>query len=296
MNGNKARVVVMVAAVSLVVALLLTLSTVLARPPANPSADPALPGVITYQGYLTDKNTGQPVADARYDMLFAIYDDDNPAVTTPLWSQNFAGTEGVQVRSGQFSVLLGSSAAPFPQDLFSGQSLWLGVQVGTDPEMEPRTQFTSVPYALTAETLRAQTAYISVPAAAFQPETDSLGYGLSGSGLFSGWIGTPGDFYAPVLLPHGSTVTTMTFYFLDAVVEDVTVKLYRYDLVADQMYPMAEASSSTTGVGSDYDDSISDAQIDNASNAYYLCATFDAPDSYLQLRAVVIEYTFDGPH
>jgi hypothetical protein len=298
MNGNKARLVVMVAAVSLFVALLPTLSTVLARPPALSSADAALPGVITYQGYLTDKSTGQPVADARYDMLFAIYDDDDPAVTTPLWSQNFAGIEGVQVHKGQFTVLLGSSVAPFPQDLFNGQNLWLGVRVGTDPEMEPRTRFTSVPYALTAETLRAQTAYISVPAAAFQPITDSLGYVFGDYGLFSGGSGAPDVFYAPVLLPHGSTVTKMTLYFIDNLGEDVTVELYRYDLVALQVYPMAEASSSDTptGVGSNYDDSISYAQIDNASNAYYLRASFPAPVSDLQLRAVVIEYTTGGAH
>jgi hypothetical protein len=341
MKITKARFVVTIIAVAMVLALLPTLSTVASRTLFSPGTAPPLPGMITYQGRLVDKSTGNLVADGVYDMVFSIYDDPDPAVTTPLWSQKFAGVQGVAIQDGQFTVMLGGVPAPFPLDLFAGQPLWLGIQVGADPEMEPRTRLASVPYASTAETLRAggttsesmagtvykfsntdpagyalvsegrfhvqgdahvegaltwatQTGHISIPAAAFEAGSDLFTYYNDGGNLYSTY-GT--NFFAPVQLPDGSTVTKVTFYFYDdTAAGNVTATLYRLDLGFGVVYSMASVTSSDGGYGSDYDDSISYAQVDNESNAYYLYAAFGAYDADLQVRAVVIEYEFTRPY
>ena len=331
----------LVIAVVVVLAFLPMLSTAAARPLASPSTAPPLPGMITYQGYLIDKGTGEPVANGKYDMVFSIYDDPDPAVITPLWSQTFAGASGVVVQDGQFTVMLGGVPAPFPRDLFSGQNLWLGVQVGTDAEMDPRTRLTSVPYASTAETLRAggttsedmtgtlykfanadpagyalvsegrfhvqgdahvegtltwatRTSQISIPAAAFEPGADTFQYHNNGSNLYTDY---GANYFAPVNLPDGCTVTKVTFYFDDdTVAGNATMSLYRLDLGSNLVYPMAEAESSDGGYGSDYDDTISYAQVDNSANSYYLYATFGTTGIDLQVKAVVIEYEFTRPY
>lgn len=341
MSRKNLRLSVMVFAAAIVLALLPMLSAVAARPLVSPSTAPPLPNILTYQGHLIDKGTGEPVADGKYDMVFAIYDDPDPAVTTSLWSQTFAGTLGVIVQDGQFTAVLGGVPAPFPQDLFSGQNLWLGVQVGTDAEMDPRTRLTGVPYASTAETLRAggttsedmtgtlykfanadpagyalvsegkfhvqgdahvegtltwaaRTGRIAVSAAAFQPGVDTFQYHNNGSNLYTDY---GANYFAPVQLPDGSTVTKVTFYFDDdTVAGNATVHLYRLDLGSNLVYPMAEVESSDGGYGSDYDDTISYAQVDNSANAYYLYAVFGTTGIDLQVKAVVVEYEFTRPY
>lgn len=324
-----------------VLSLVLLIPTVAARSALNSTTAPALPDMLTYQGLLIEKNTGGPVADGKYDMVFSIYDDPDPAVTTYLWTQTFSGVLGIQVRDGQFTTILGGTPAPFPQDLFNGQPLWLGVQIGTDPEMEPRTKLTSVPYASTAETLRAggttsedmagtlykfanadpggyalvsegqfhvegdahvegtltwatRTSRISIPAAAFEPGADTFQYHNNGSNLYTDY---GANYFAPVNLPDGSTVTKVTFYFDDDTSAGlVTMNLYRLDLDNNLVYPMATITSVDGGYGSDYDDTISYAQVDNSSNTYYLYAAFGTTGIDLQVKAVVIEYEFTRPY
>ena len=54
------------------------------------------------------------------------------------------------LQGGQFSVLLGQVTSLDAID-WGAQSLWLSVQVGTDPELTPRQRITSVPLAIHAE-------------------------------------------------------------------------------------------------------------------------------------------------
>lgn len=341
MNRKRILVPGMIAAAAIVVSLTFAFSSTAALPSASTSTTAALPGTITYQGHLMDVSTGEPVADGLYDMVFSIYDDPDPAVTTPLWSQAFAGAQGVSVRGGQFSVGLGGGLDPFPIDLFNGQQLWLGVQVGTDSEMEPRTRLTSVPYALTAEELRAggttsediagtlykfanadpagyalvsegrfhvqgdahvegtltwasRTGHISIPAAAFVPGVYTFQYYNSGSNLYSTY---GANYFAPVNLPDGCTVTKVTFYFDDAAAGgDVTMYLRRHDFGFDLGYTMAEITSADGGYGNDYDDTISYSQIDNESNTYFLYAVFGTTGIDLQVKSVTIEYEFTRPY
>jgi hypothetical protein len=323
-------------AVTLVLGLLIP--TVVAGPSASLSLAPPLPGQLTYQGQLLDKSSGSPVPDAKYDLAFAIYDD--PSTGTMIWSQAFTGAQGVQVIGGQFTVILGGAPSPFPSNLFSGEPRWLGVTVGTDAEMTPRTKLVSVPFALRAEALRAggatsedmastlykfenndpggyalvaegrfhvqgdahvegtlswatRTGYISVPAAAFEPGADTFQYHNNGSNLYTDY---GANFFAPVNLPDGSTVTKVTFYYYDDTATDnVAMSLRRYDLGAHLGYIMAETSSSDGGYGDDYDDSISYAQIDNQANTYYLYAAFGTTGSNLKVLTVVIEYEYTKP-
>jgi hypothetical protein len=94
------------------------------------------------------------VVDGEYVILFRIYDNDSNGNT--LWSSIAA----VQVTDGLFSYLLGSDNL-IPDSLANYDSLWLGVKVGVDPELTPRTRLVSVSYAykaLVAETAELATA------------------------------------------------------------------------------------------------------------------------------------------
>ena len=100
------------------------------------------PNLINYQGYLTDPDTGIPVADGAYQMAFAIYDTDTGV--DPVWSE----TKSVQVEDGLYAVLLGS-ITPLTLGIFDGTEKYLGVTVGSS-EMLPRKRIVSVAYALVA--------------------------------------------------------------------------------------------------------------------------------------------------
>lgn len=121
------------------------------------SAIAEVPQVISYQGRLLGSG-GSPVPDGPQLIQFIIYDDSTGG--SALWTSGFHSTS---VEDGLFSVLLGASPhPPLPDNLFGGDffspdtARWLGIQVGVDPEISPRTKFTSSAYAYQA--LRADTA------------------------------------------------------------------------------------------------------------------------------------------
>jgi len=112
-----------------------------------------VPNVASYQGRLTD-NAGDPVADGAYLVKFSIY--DAAAGGTELWTSNF---QNVTTEDGLFTYDLGSNV-PLPDDLFTDAERWLGITVGVDPEITPRTRLTSQAYAHHA--LRADTADVAL--------------------------------------------------------------------------------------------------------------------------------------
>jgi hypothetical protein len=118
-----------------------------------------VPGSINYQGRLTD-NLDSPVPDSTYEMAFKIYGSE--AGTDELWS---SGPVDVLVINGLFNVKLGSSPMiSFPDDLFSsGISRYLGITIGIEPELTPRTLLTSGAY--TFHALHADTADYALAAA-----------------------------------------------------------------------------------------------------------------------------------
>ncbi len=99
----------------------------------------ATPSLVSYQGRLTDLS-GTPVADGNYSVAFTVYDASTGG--TALWTE----TQNVATVGGLFSVQLGAVTA-LDATVFTDPNRWLGVKVGADPELVPRTRFTSSPYA-----------------------------------------------------------------------------------------------------------------------------------------------------
>lgn len=75
-------------------------------------------------------------------MTFAIYDQAMGG--TALWNETLT----VDVDHGKYSVILGKTD---PIDLPDAKPYWLGITVGTDDEMIPRVEMTSVMYSLFPE-------------------------------------------------------------------------------------------------------------------------------------------------
>lgn len=104
---------------------------------ASPAAA-AVPGVINYQGILTDPQ-GDPIA-VPVSVVFTIY--DAPTAGAILWTETRTITPDPE---GRFSLLLGLSE-PIADSVFKTPPCWLGAKVTTDPELVPRTLLSSVPF------------------------------------------------------------------------------------------------------------------------------------------------------
>ena len=97
-----------------------------------------IPQLISYQGMLTAPD-GSPVSGEQ-SILFSLYDDSTGG--TLLWSE----TRAVTVTEGLFSLLLGT-VTPIPFSAFDTTAVYLGLTVGVDPEMVPRSRLVSMAYA-----------------------------------------------------------------------------------------------------------------------------------------------------
>jgi hypothetical protein len=100
-----------------------------------------VPSLINYQGYLTD-DAGNAITDT-VEMTFSIWDAASGG--NQLWDETQAS---VSVVNGLFNVLLGS-VTPIPTNIFTGTSLWLQTQVGTET-LSPRKAIVSVGHAFKA--------------------------------------------------------------------------------------------------------------------------------------------------
>ena len=105
---------------------------------------PATTPTFHYQGRLINPSTGAPRVDGAYPMQFSLYTEE--AGGAAVWTE----TKDVQVVDGVFSTMLGD-ATPLDMAYFTGQDLWLGITVGTDPQMTPRQPLAHVPYAIYAQ-------------------------------------------------------------------------------------------------------------------------------------------------
>ena len=110
---------------------------------------------INYQGKLTD-SIGATVPDGTYNMRFWLLNSPSIATTSAEWVETLTTTERVQVTSGLFSVMLGSSSPLSNVDF--NQTLYLGVEIGStttipawDGEMSPRKVLGAVPAAFEAQ-------------------------------------------------------------------------------------------------------------------------------------------------
>jgi hypothetical protein len=101
-----------------------------------------VPQMINYQGRLTDSD-GIPI-DATVSITFTIYDDSTGGAT--IWTETH---NSVTVTGGLFDVLLGSTV-PVNDSVFSDPIRYLGIIVGGDSEIQPRTRIVTAPYACRA--------------------------------------------------------------------------------------------------------------------------------------------------
>ncbi len=105
----------------------------------------SIPLKINYQGYLVDASD-VPVTGLVL-IRFAIFDD--PTGGEELWWESHAA---VNVVDGLFKVILGLTKS-IPDSVFADTSRYLGIRVGMDPELIPRTRLCSVPYAYRTSSL-----------------------------------------------------------------------------------------------------------------------------------------------
>jgi hypothetical protein len=106
---------------------------------AVPMASADVPHQMNYQGQLTDEG-GTPL-DTIISMTFTIYSDSSGGMV--VWTET---QTDVEVSGGLFYVILGSEI-PIPDTVFADDWRWLGITVGDDPEITPRTKLVTVPYA-----------------------------------------------------------------------------------------------------------------------------------------------------
>ena len=106
-------------------------------------AQAAVPGLINFQGHLTD-DTGSPVVDGSYSMAFAIYDVE--LFGTAQWSESHSS---VSVIDGIYNVQLGA-VIPLDSSVFEGGVAWLEVVVDGET-LSPRQRITATAFALKAE-------------------------------------------------------------------------------------------------------------------------------------------------
>jgi hypothetical protein len=97
----------------------------------------AVPNAISFQGVLTD-TSGTPISGTE-TVIFSIYRDQ--ILPTSSWSE----TQSVDFSEGLFQVYLGD-VNTLPDTIFNGQTLYLGIKVGTDEEMTPRQRLATTPY------------------------------------------------------------------------------------------------------------------------------------------------------
>lgn len=149
----------------------------------TPTSSLAAPTVVTHQGRLFDENN-TPVNETL-DVQFNIYADVGDSV--PAWTE----THPVTFEDGFFSVALGSTNE-LDTATFTGGAMYLGVTVGSDPEMTPRALIGSVPYAISAEDVTGSIHPASVNIQGFGPVINANGQWVGPSSGLQGPQGPQG--------------------------------------------------------------------------------------------------------
>ncbi|MGH1363741.1 MAG: tail fiber domain-containing protein [Calditrichia bacterium] len=102
----------------------------------NSSLVAQTPQTISYQGLLTDPD-GNPITDGNYNLTFALYDAKENG--NLVWQEN----QTVNITAGLVNALLGT-VVPITADFEI--PYFLGIKIGNDPELTPRTDLTTTPY------------------------------------------------------------------------------------------------------------------------------------------------------
>jgi len=162
--------------------------------------------VVQVQGRLTDAS-GNPL-NANVSLTASIYD------VSVGGTARCSDADTVSVASGLFTMAMDFCTA----SVFNGDQLWLGIKVGTDPEMTPRQAIYAVPYAWSLRPgaiVKGADSYVFVPGNSLikNLNTDTTRWDIQANGAARIWRGaTAGTkvIYLPVTLPavlYGQNVT-----------------------------------------------------------------------------------------
>ncbi len=138
------------------------------------------------------------------------------------------------------------------------------------------------------------TGYISIPASAFTaqyPENASVV--IDGRLRNTDTVTT--EFYAPVQLPHGVTITNVTIRYIDVDPLSIEVTLFRnYGTDYTQMAQLLSGPSTPTSMSISTTGSISVPTIDNSQYNYILHVSIPAnsPNTNLMLNFVTIGFAY----
>lgn len=100
----------------------------------------AAPSRVTLSGHATDA-AGVPL-DGAQTFTFRAYFSDDPAAPH-VWQEKLV----LDVVGGDFTAELGTTTPFGPELAEASDSLWFGIAIDPDPELEPRLRASSVPYA-----------------------------------------------------------------------------------------------------------------------------------------------------
>ncbi len=221
MNFRRSDLMALCGLMLSVIAVLLSLrpaGPAWAGPPHAPAAPDAIASTLNYQGILRDE-TGALVTGTR-TMTFKIYD---AAVNgNVLHSETI---NNVAVRDGLFTVVLGD-ATPIGANVFADAPRFIGLTVGSDPEMAPRQRLHPVPWAQQATTaVNATTAATTNSLAPGATASELVGTGTAPnrSLTLSDRVSVTGDLTVKARRDVGSTttpvqITTSTY--------DVSIRRY----------------------------------------------------------------------
>ncbi len=95
-----------------------------------------IPSTMSFQGFLTD-DTGSALPDRNYNLTFRLYDVESGGAA--LWEEG----QLLPISNGVFNAALGSVV---PIDLPFDQQYWLGVSIGGENELSPRTKLRTSAY------------------------------------------------------------------------------------------------------------------------------------------------------
>lgn len=186
-----------------------------------------IPQTISFQGIL--ESGGTTASDGNYDFIFKIYNQE--AGGTSLWQESYTD---VNVMNGVYSVILGSLT---PLYLPFDEQYWIGVTVGSDPEMTPLVKLTSVPTAFNSKNAESADSLQGQPVSAINP---TIGQVLTWDG--TEWassaianVATSGNYNDLSNLPPATTLTS------------TQVSNLQTDKLATGATPWSNASQLTTG-------------------------------------------------
>ena len=165
-------------------------------------ASAQVPTTMIHQGRLLDR-AGAGVAGSQ-SLVYRIYDSATGG--TAIWTETLT----VTLDDGYFSTQLGSTT-PLTPAVFAGRTRFLGVTVGTDPEMTPREPIGSVPFALVAGNVTGDITPTSITVGGTQI-VDSTGRWVGASSGPSGPAGPAGPL-GPAGVPRVDLGQDMRTYF-----------------------------------------------------------------------------------